>query len=81
MDFDLSEGNVAVGQKLAVGEVRLQISDLPHTGCKKFAARYGPDATQYLNSPRGRQLRLRGLFASIVTSGTVRVGDAVRKVA
>jgi MOSC domain-containing protein YiiM len=79
VDFDLSEANVPVGQKLAVGEVVIQVSDQAHTGCGKFQQRYGKDAVQYINAPRGRSLRLRGLFASIVQGGTVREGDSVRK--
>jgi MOSC domain-containing protein YiiM len=81
VDFDLSEANLAVGDRLAIGEVILQVSDMPHTGCGKFRARYGTEAVEYINAPRGRSLRLRGLFASVVQGGTVRVGDAVRKVA
>jgi MOSC domain-containing protein YiiM len=79
VDFDLSEANLPVGQKLAVGEVVIQVRDQAHTGCGKFQQRYGRDAVQYINAPRGRELRLRGLFASIVQGGTVRVGDGIRK--
>jgi MOSC domain-containing protein YiiM len=80
VDFDLSEANLAPGERLAVGEVVLLVSELPHTGCRKFEARYGKDAVRYINAPKGRSLRLRGLFARILVGGKVNVGDVVRKV-
>ena len=35
---------------------------------------------KFVNSPEGKQLRLRGLNAKIITPGTIRVGDTVRKI-
>jgi len=55
------------------------VSDEPHLGCAKFAARFGKDAWRFVNSRVGRELRLRGMNARIVVSGTVRHGDAIRK--
>jgi len=55
------------------------VSEAPHLGCAKFAARFGKDAWRFVNSRAGRGLRLRGLNARIITSGTVRPGDTVRK--
>jgi hypothetical protein len=37
------------------------------------------DATKFVNSEIGRQLRLRGLNAKVVEPGIVRVGDAIHK--
>jgi hypothetical protein len=34
---------------------------------------------RFVNSPTGRQLRLRGLNAKVVVAGTVRQGDDVHK--
>jgi hypothetical protein len=34
---------------------------------------------RFVNSPTGRQLRLRGLNARVVEAGSVRPGDEVRK--
>ena len=39
--------------------------------------RYGADALRFVASPAGRELNLRGVKASVVTGGVVRVGDAV----
>jgi MOSC domain-containing protein YiiM len=59
--------------------VIVQISEIPHTGCAKFSARFGSDALKFINSPEGRVLRLRGVNAHIVRPGTVSTGDAIRR--
>jgi len=79
VDFDLSIDNLPAGSLVAVGEAVLRISESPHTGCGKFSARFGADAKKFVNSKTGKQLRLRGVNASVVRGGRVRVGDAVRK--
>ncbi|MCI0561485.1 MAG: hypothetical protein MN733_23605 [Nitrososphaera sp.] len=57
----------------------IEITDQPHTGCKKFAARFGLDALKLVNSPLGRQLQLRGVNAKVEQHGKIRVGDLVKK--
>ena len=80
VDLDLSSANLPPGQQLAIGSVILQITDVPHTGCAKFAQRYGADAVSFVNSPEGKQHSLRGIYARICQAGVVRVGDTVRKI-
>ena len=77
--LDLSLENLAAGTRLAVGEAVVEVTADPHTGCAKFSARFGSDALRFVNSPDGRELRLRGLNARVVQAGTVRAGDTVRK--
>jgi hypothetical protein len=79
LDFDLSQANLPAGTRLELGSAVIEVTEQPHTGCAKFAARFGADALRFVNSPLGRELRLRGLNAKVVVPGTVRAGDAVRK--
>ena len=79
VDLDISEDNLPAGSRLQVGTAVVEVSEKPHTGCKKFAARFGQDALRFVNSPVGRSLRLRGLNARILEKGTVRTGDVIRK--
>ena len=51
----------------------------PHTGCKKFAQRFGLETLELFDSPEGRALNLRGINTRVVQPGTVRAGDAVHK--
>jgi MOSC domain-containing protein YiiM len=79
VDLDLSHDNLPIGTRLAIGSAVIEVSDQPHTGCKKFVARFGMEAMKFVNSPLGRQLRLRGMNTRVVQPGTIRVGDLVRK--
>ena len=79
VDLDLSEENLPAGARLAVGSALLELTPPPHTGCKKFAQRFGIDAMLLVNSPAGRALRLRGANARVVEPGSIAVGDVVRK--
>lgn len=79
VDLDLAVENLPAGTRLAVGDAVLEVTAVPHTGCAKFTARFGPDAIRFVNGAAGRPLRLRGLNARVVASGTVRRGDAIRK--
>jgi MOSC domain-containing protein YiiM len=79
VDLDLSAHNLPPGTRLGIGEAVLEVTPLPHTGCAKFMARFGIDAVKFVNSPEGKELRLRGLNARVVQSGSIRAGDPVRK--
>ena len=79
VDLDLSEENLPAGTRLAIGEAVIEVTEQPHTDCKKFAARFGNDAQKFVMTPVGRQMRLRGLCAKVVQPGTIRRGDSVRK--
>ena len=79
VDLDLSGANLPPGTRLALGSAVIAVTSEPHTGCKKFMARFGIDALRLVSSPEGRQLNLRGINAKVIQPGVVRVGDAVRK--
>jgi hypothetical protein len=80
LDLDLSEENLPAGTRLAIGTAIIEVTEQPHTGCPKFAARFGADALRFVNVGAGKQLRLRGLNAKVVQPGTIRPGDRVSKV-
>jgi len=80
IDMDLSAENLPSGTRLAIGSAVIQVTDQPHTGCKKFVSRFGLDAMKFVNSPLGKQLRLRGLNAKVIQNGVIRPGDAVIKI-
>ena len=79
VDFDLSEANVPPGTRLAIGSAVIEVTAPPHLGCKKFSARFGPDAVKFVNSPEGKQLHLRGVNAKVVEPGIIKVDEVVKK--
>jgi hypothetical protein len=80
IDMDVSSENLPPGTRLALGSAVIEVTDQPHTGCKKFEARFGLDALKFVNSPLGRQLHLRGVNAKVTQPGVIRVGDFVKKI-
>ena len=79
LDMDLSDENLPPGTRLALGKAILEVTAQPHTGCKKFVARFGLDAMKFVNSDVGTALHLRGINAKVVQPGTIQVGDIARK--
>jgi len=79
VDFDISRNNLPPGSRVQIGSAVIEFSEAPHTGCAKFSARFGNDALRFVNSPIGRELRLRGANCRVVVDGTVRAGDAIKK--
>jgi MOSC domain-containing protein YiiM len=80
VDMGLDKASLPAGSRLAIGDSAVvEISEEPHTGCAKFSARFGSDALKFINSPEGRELRLRGVNAFVVEPGTVSTGDEIRR--
>jgi MOSC domain-containing protein YiiM len=79
VDLDLSDENLPSGTRLRVGGVLLEVTGATHTGCGKFASRFGPDAARFVNAARRRSLHLRGRYARVLEPGTVCVGDPIHK--
>ncbi len=79
VDFDLTGENVPPGTRLAIGETVVEVSAAPHTGCKKFAQRFGVEAVAFISTPENKARNLRGINAKVIVPGEVRQGDTVRK--
>ncbi|MGZ8843747.1 MAG: MOSC domain-containing protein, partial [Pyrinomonadaceae bacterium] len=58
----------------------IEVTAPPHLGCRKFVARFGVEAMKFVNSPVGKDLRLRGIHAQVIQPGTIRTGDVARKI-
>ena len=79
VDLDLSEANLPAGTRLAIGGAVVEVTDQPHTGCAKFAERFGPAAmepgwTTLALMPRRR----RSLPSPMLTKRSA-AGDVVKK--
>jgi MOSC domain-containing protein len=80
VDLDLSEASLPAGTRLAIGSAVIEVTAEPHTGCAKFAERFGTDAMKFVNSTERHALHLRGINAKVVQRGAIRVGDRVTRV-
>lgn len=80
VDMDLGAENMPAGTQMMIGSAVIEVTPVPHTGCKKFTERFGLDAMKFVNSPVGKELHLRGICAKVVQPGTIHVGDVVSKI-
>lgn len=80
LDMDISQQNLPPGSRLRLGDAVVEISDVPHTGCAKFADRFGKEALRWVNVGVGRENRFRGVNAFVVEPGSFQIGDKVTKV-
>ncbi|HCL31197.1 MAG TPA: MOSC domain-containing protein [Candidatus Latescibacteria bacterium] len=80
VDLDIGETNLPAGSRVAIGSAIVEVTAEPHPGCKKFVERFGLDAMNWVNSPEGKQMRLRGVNTKVVQAGTIHVGDSITKV-
>jgi hypothetical protein len=81
LDLDLSVANLPTGSRVRIGEALLEVTPMPHNGCRKFRGRFGHDALRLVSLPALRDRNLRGIYMRVVTDGDVAVGDAVRVLA
>ena len=79
VDLDLSRENLQAGQQLSVGECVIAITEQSHNGCSKFSQRFGAAVLKVVNSPMGKEWRLRGIYAKVIKAGDVSVGDLITK--
>lgn len=79
VDIDLSPANLPVGTRLNIGTATIEITAIPHLGCKKFVERFGIDAMKFANSEFGRSHNLRGVNAKVTKAGEISSGNLIDK--
>ena len=77
VDLDLSRANLPPGTRLAIGSAVVEITSIPHRGCKKFIDRFGLDAMKFADSEFGRSQNLRGVNAKVIAGGEIKTGDKI----
>jgi MOSC domain len=80
VDLALGDATLPAGTRLTLGSAVIEITAEPHNGCARFTRRFGLDAMRFVNSAVGKELRLRGVNARVVTAGEVRPGDTISKI-
>ena len=80
IDLDLSDKNLPPKSQLKIGSAIIEVTNIPHNGCKKFVSRFGLDAMKFVNSEVGKKLHLRGINAKVIKSGSIHTGDIVVKI-
>lgn len=77
--LDLGPGNLPPGTRLSIGSAVIEVTPIPHLGCKKFVERFGVEAMKFANSEFGRKHNLRGINAKVIESGAISVGDPISR--
>lgn len=78
VELDISYTNLPVGTRLRVGKAIVEVTAKLHNGCKKFAARFGDDALQFVQTPATRHHNLRGIYWKVVSAGEVSAGAPIQ---
>lgn len=79
LDLDLRPENLPAGTRLRLGTATLEVTPFPHTGCAKFAARYGSDALAFMSTKEGLAANLRGIYLRVVEDGQAWLGCEVER--
>jgi hypothetical protein len=77
VDLDLSLENLPAESRLRVGNAVIEVTAIPHRGCRKFVQRFGRDAMEFVNSDLGCRLNLRGINAKVIEGGEITVNDRI----
>jgi hypothetical protein len=77
LDLDLSTRNLPVGSRVRAGSAILEVTPVPHDGCRKFRARFGDGALEFVSKPELRHRNFRGIYLRVTEGGEAGVGDTV----
>lgn len=80
VNLDLGSDTLPIGSRLRIGSALIEVTRKPHAGCKKFRARFGQDALDWVNDERHATRKLRGINCRVVEGGAVQVGDVIEVV-
>ena len=67
----------APGSRVRVGKAILQVTPVPHNGCRKFRGRFGDNALRFVSKKELHHRNLRGIYMRVLESGEVGPGDLV----
>ena len=81
LTLDLSTDNLPAGSRVRAGGAVLEVTAMPHNGCRKFRARFGADALQFVSKTELRHRNLRGIYMRTVEGGEIAPGDPVEVIA
>jgi hypothetical protein len=78
VELDLRASNLPPGTRVSAGSALLEITPMPHNGCRKFQSRFGADALRLVAGKDLRHRNLRGIYMRVVQPGVVRPGDSIQ---
>src|SRR3989442_2898931 len=75
LSLDLSTENLPPGSRVRAGGAVLEVTPMPHNGCRKFRGRFGTDALRFVSKAELRHRNLRGIYMRTVEGGEIAPGD------
>ena len=78
VDLDITASSLPAGSRVQVGEAVVEVTPLPHNGCRKFKGRFGQDALILVSAPATRPENRRGIHWRVIEPGNVEVGSTLR---
>jgi len=81
LSLDLSVDNLPAGSRVLVGAAVLEVTPMPHLGCRKFRGRFGADALRFVSKAELRHRNLRGVYVRTLEGGELASGDPVEVIA